>query len=174
MAEAHSPRESRHVGTEAIVPLSEKAQALQTLVKEAFAEFSHEVGASLDLVQVTVAPDMLVPLCQTAKDDPRLDFKLILLLTAVDYKDRFQMVYHLQSLTREWTLVVKADLPYEDPHVPSVTSVWRGADWYEREMHELFGVVFDGHPNLAPLLLWEGFEGYPGRKSYPFYDYQEW
>jgi len=172
VAEAHSPRP--HGAAETKSALSEKAQAFQSLAKEAFSEFSPEVGASLDLVQVTVAPDKLVPLCRKAKEDPRLDFKLILLLTAVDYKDRFQIVYHLQSLSHEWTLVVKTDLPYDNPRVPSVSSVWRGADWYEREMHELFGIVFEGHPNLVPLLLWEGFEGYPGRKSYPFYDYQEW
>ena len=56
----------------------------------------------------------------------------------------------------------------------SIASVYPGADWYEREAHDLFGVVFDGHPDLAPLLLWEGFEGFPGRKSYPLNDYQEW
>jgi NADH-quinone oxidoreductase subunit C len=54
-----------------------------------------------------------------------------------------------------------------------VTSVWRAADWYEREAHDLFGVHFEGHPDLSPLLLYEGFEGYPGRKEYPFNDYQE-
>mgnify|MGYP000607354304 CR=1 FL=1 len=69
---------------------------------------------------------------------------------------------------------VRASVPYEDPHLPSLISVWPGADWYEREGHDLFGVVFDGHPNLTPLILYEGFEGYPGRRSYPFHDYQEW
>ncbi|WP_347221931.1 NADH-quinone oxidoreductase subunit C [Mycolicibacterium poriferae] len=57
--------------------------------------------------------------------------------------------------------------------LPSVTSVWRAADWYEREAHDLFGVHFEGHPDLSPLLLYEGFAGYPGRKEYPFNDYQE-
>ncbi len=172
MPEAHS-REG-HGAAEAKVALGEKARALQALAKEAFAQFSPEIGACGDLAQVTVPPDKLVPLCRAAKNDPRLDFKLLLLLTAVDYKDRFELVYQLQSLTREYTLVVKTSVPYDNPHVPSVTGVWKAADWYEREMAELFGVVFDGHPNLVPLLLWEGFEGYPGRKSYPLYDYQEW
>ena len=69
--------------------------------------------------------------------------------------------------------MIKANVPFEDPHLPSVTSVWRAAEWYEREAHDLFGVTFDGHPNLAPLLLYEGFEGYPGRKEYSFHEYQE-
>lgn len=171
MAEAHR---REHGAAEAKVALGEKAQALQALASELFSEFSPQIGTSGDLPMVRVSPDKLVALCRKAKEDPRLDFKLILLLTVVDYKDRFEIVYHLQSLTHEWTLVVKTDVPYDNPKVPSVTSVWRGADWYEREMHELFGVEFEGHPNLVPLLLWEGFEGFPGRKSYPFYDYQEW
>ena len=60
------------------------------------------------------------------------------------------------------------------PVVPSVISVWRASDWFEREGHDLFGIVFEGHPDLSPLLLYEGFDGYPGRKSFPFHDYQEW
>ena len=70
--------------------------------------------------------------------------------------------------------MVKTSVSPEDPHLPSLMSVWPGADWYEREGHDLFGVAFDGHPNLAPLILYEGFDGYPGRKSYPINDYQEW
>ncbi|HJM53376.1 MAG TPA: NADH-quinone oxidoreductase subunit C, partial [Dehalococcoidia bacterium] len=64
--------------------------------------------------------------------------------------------------------------PERGASLPSVTGVWRGADWYEREMHDLFGVVFDGHPDLSPLVLPDDFEGFPGRKSYPLNDYGEW
>ena len=84
------------------------------------------------------------------------------------------MLYHLFSLKKTHRFVLKVNLPYDDPRIDSVISLWAGADWYEREAHDLFGVVFDGHPDLAPLLLWEGFEGFPGRKSYPLNDYQEW
>ena len=86
---------------------------------------------------------------------------------------RLEMVYVLQSLEPERTIVLKTDAPYDDPVVPSVASVWRAADWYEREAHDLFGVIFDGHPDLSPLLLYDGFEGYPGRKEFPFYEYRE-
>jgi NADH-quinone oxidoreductase subunit C len=65
-------------------------------------------------------------------------------------------------------------VPNDAPVAPTVTAVWPGADWFEREAHDLFGVEFEGHPDLKPLLLWEGFEGYPGRKSYPFNEYTEW
>jgi len=79
----------------------------------------------------------------------------------------------LQSLTHEQTLVIKTDVPYESPSLPSVVSVWEAADWYEREAHDLFGVAFEGHPALTPLLLYDEFEGYPGRKEYPLNDYEE-
>ena len=84
-----------------------------------------------------------------------------------------QMVYVLQSLDPERTIVLKTEAPYDDPVVPSVTSVWRAADWYEREAHDLYGISFEGHPDLSPLLLYDGFEGYPGRKEFPFYEYRE-
>ena len=63
--------------------------------------------------------------------------------------------------------MVKTSVPPDAPSVPSIVSVWRGAGWYEREAHDLFGVAFEGHPDLSPLLLYEGFEGFPGRKSFP-------
>ena len=126
-----------------------------------------------DLPQVTVPAASIVDVCRLAKDDPELDFKMLLCMSCVDYKEYFQMVYFLHSLEREQTLVVKADLPYEEPSIPTLTSVWQAAEWYEREAHDLFGIAFEGHPDLSPLLLYEGFEGYPGRKEFPFYEYQE-
>ena len=86
---------------------------------------------------------------------------------------KLQVVYFLQSLEPERTLVLKTDAPYDDPVLPSVTSVWRAADWYEREAHDLYGIDFEGHPDLAPLLLYDDFEGYPGRRDFPFNEYRE-
>ena len=86
---------------------------------------------------------------------------------------RMEVVYFLQSLEPERTLALKTEAPYDDPVVPSVTSVWRAADWYEREAQDLYGLSFEGHPDPAPLLLYEEFEGYPGRKEFPFYEYRE-
>jgi NADH-quinone oxidoreductase subunit C len=108
------------------------------------------------------------------RDDPRTTCDFLRCLSVVDYEDRFEVVYHLYSMEENHRFVLKASVPYDDPHVSSLISVWPGADWYEREGHDLFGVVFDGHPNLAPLILYDGFQGYPGRKSFPFNDYQEW
>jgi NADH-quinone oxidoreductase subunit C len=132
------------------------------------------VTTALDEVVVTVAPERLVELCRTLRSDPGLAFDYLRCLSVVDYKESFQVVYHLWSMERRHKLAVKTNVDAKDPAVPSVVEVWPAADWFEREGHDLFGVVFQGHPNLKPLLLYEGFPGYPGRKSYPFHQYTEW
>ena len=153
--------------------LDERGQELQRVLEDAFKNFQPQVSACLDIPQITVRPKEVVHVCRVAKEDPRLVFKMLLCLAGVDYQGYIQVVYVLLSLEHEQKMVIKTDVPYENLHLPSVTSVWRGADWYEREAHDLFGVVFDGHPNLTPLILYEGFEGYPGRREHPFHDYQE-
>ena len=146
---------------------------MQQLLEDVLQDFQPEMGTSLDIPAVMVKPGNIVDVCRIVKEHPGLSFKLLLCLAGVDYKEYFQIVYVLLSLEHEHKLVIKTNVPYDDPHLPSVTSVWRGADWYEREAHDLFGVEFDGHPNLKPLILYEGYEGYPGRKEHPFHDYQE-
>ena len=71
-------------------------------------------------------------------------------------------------------MVIKINVPPEKALVPTVSSIWKAANWFERESHDLFGVVFEGHPNLSPLLLYDEFEGHPGLKSFPFHEYDEW
>lgn len=154
--------------------LDDKGKALLSLLEEEFKGLPLEIGTALELVSVQVPGEHLVEFCRKLKEDPRFDFKALLCLSVVDYKEYFQVVYHLLSLKHEHKIAVRVNTPYDDPKVPSVTSVWAGADWYEREEADLFGVVFEGHPDPRPLILWEGFEGYPLRKSYPFNDYQEW
>lgn len=168
---------SNHSGADSTQPdfdqLTQSRRELLERSQEIFAKYNPQPGVLGDLPQLTVEPADVLEVCRLAKDNSALDFKLLLCLTCVDYLDRIQMVYFLHSLTHEQTLVIKAETPYEDLRVPSVTPVWRAADWYEREAHDLFGVEFPGHPDLAPLLLYEEFEGYPGRKEFPFYEYQE-
>lgn len=137
------------------------------------AECSPEAGALGDLPQVTVPSSDIESVCQQCRDDDELDCKLLLCLACVDYEERFEVVYFLQSLAREQSLVIKTQVSYDSPSLPSVAGVWPAADWYEREAHDLFGVSFQGHPDLAPLLLYPEFEGYPGRKEFPFYEYRE-
>ena len=153
--------------------LTEKGLQTLELAEELFKDHNPERGLLSDLPQVTVDAAGIADVCRLAKSDPGLDLKMLLCLSCVDYEERFQLVYFLHSLGREQTLVVKANLPYENPEAPSVSEVWAAAEWYEREARDLFGVAFVGNPDSAPLLLYEGFGGYPGRKSYPFYEYRE-
>ena len=136
-------------------------------------DLSPEPGALNDIPQVSVGKEHIMEACRLMKTDSRIAADMLLCLACVDYTDYFQLVYILQSLDPERTVALRTDVPYSDISVPSVTSVWRGADWYEREAHDLFGVAFDGHPDMSPLLLYDGFEGFPGRREFPFNDYQE-
>ena len=160
---------------EAPVALNEKGQALSALVTEVFSDLPEvEVDAAVDEVTVTAPAGSVPDICRISREDPRLDFDYLRCLCVVDYVERLEVNYHLFSLNRRHKMVVKTNVSPDDPVVPSVISVWKCADWFERESHDLFGVVFTGHPNLVPLLLYEGFEGFPGRKSFPFHDYDEW
>ncbi len=153
--------------------LTEAGREALAAAAELFREFNPQPGLLGDLPQVTVAPTSIARVCQLAKDSPRLALKMLLCLSCVDYAEYFQLVYFLHSLDREQTLVVKTNVPYANPRLPSVAGVWPAAEWYEREARDLFGVDFDGNPDGAPLLLYEGFEGFPGRKEFPFYEYRE-
>lgn len=138
-----------------------------------FRDFDPQPGILSDWPQVTVPPAAIDRVCRLAKEDPRLALEMLLCLSCVDYETHFELVYFLHSLTAERMLVVKAVAPYDNPRLPSVAAVWPAAEWYEREARDLFGVQFDGNPDDAPLLLYEGFEGFPGRKEFPFYEYRE-
>lgn len=101
---------------------------------------------------------------------PPQDFSMLLDLTCVDYAPgtpRFEMVYHFFSLPRLRRLRVKTRLEESDLKIASLTSLWKNANWLEREVFDLFGVAFDGHPDLRRLFMYEGFEGHPLRKDYP-------
>jgi NADH-quinone oxidoreductase subunit C len=101
------------------------------------------------------------------KNTRGLDFDYLTAITAVDYLDYFEVVYQLTSLKHNHSLVVKARCHgRENPSLPSVVGLWRGADFQEREIYDLFGIIFEGHPNLRRIVLWDGFEGHPLRKDY--------
>ncbi|MFH1773952.1 MAG: NADH-quinone oxidoreductase subunit C [Methanobacteriota archaeon] len=87
-------------------------------------------------------------------------------VSGVDYANRFEVVYHLWSYSKKKLLSLKVSLPKDDPTVDSVTSIWKAADWHERETYDMFGIIFEGHPNLTRILLAEDFEGHPFRKDY--------
>ncbi|HJN86463.1 MAG: NADH-quinone oxidoreductase subunit C [Dehalococcoidia bacterium] len=153
--------------------LSQSNRKLLAVSEDVLKEFHPKPGVLHDLPQITIEPGNTAMVCRLAKEDSRLALHQLLCLACVDYEEYFQLVYFLRSFEPERILVVKTNVPSDDPRVPSVAPVWRAAEWYEREAHELYGVQFDGHPGLTPLLLYEGFDGFPGRREYPFHDYQE-
>lgn len=170
---AHRPA-GGHAETAVPERLDARGHALKALLPEVLPLLQAHISVALDEVVLTVSPEQLLDVCLTLRDDPRTRFDFLRCLSVVDYGDYLQVVYHLWSMEKRYKMTVKVNVSSDKPEVPSVTGVWKGADWFEREGHDLYGVVFTGHPNLAPLLLWEGFPGYPGRKSYPFHDYKEW
>ena len=126
-------------------------------------------GAAVDHNQtdVWVGPENILEVARLLKNDESLDFSFLNAVTAVDYVEYFEMVYHLLSLRRNSSLVVKSRVPgRENLEVPSVYEVWKGADLQEREVWDLMGIHFDGHPNMKRILLWEGFPGHPLRKDF--------
>ena len=125
---------------------------------------------------IEVAPAELHAVCLALRDEPEFSFRMMIDLCGVDYLDfgdgtrggpRFAVVYHLLSLDHNRRIRVRAWLDDEYPRVSSVIDVWAAANWYEREVWDMFGLRFADHPDLRRLLLYEAFEGHPLRKDYP-------
>jgi NADH-quinone oxidoreductase subunit C len=149
---------------------------------------SHITGQNLEAIDpwIEVAPEGLIDVCRHLRDDPNLAFDMLNCITAVDYfepdpkkaaktgwEPHLELVYHLSSIRKKHTLVLKVMLPrWKDdqpgllPEVPSVTDIWSTADWHEREVYDLSGVRFLGHPNLRRILCPEDWVGHPLRKDY--------
>lgn len=104
--------------------------------------------------------------CAFLRDTEGLDFDYLNSLSAVDWPERFDVVYHLYSILRKHNVTLKVKLAKENPVIDSVISVWKAADWQEREVYDMFGIEFAGHPDLTRILLEPGWEGFPLRKDY--------
>ena len=114
--------------------------------------------------------ERILDVCRFLKDDPAMAMNLSPYITAVDYlgeEPRFEVVYNLYSTTQNHRARLRVKVPEDDPVVPSVTSVWRGADWFERYCFDLYGIRFSDHPDLRRLLMYDEFVGHPLRKDYP-------
>lgn len=119
-------------------------------------------------VSIEIAPEKIVSVCQFLKDDQR--YRRLSGVTAVDWLPaelRFELIYLLHSLERNERLRLTCRVGGEKPEIDSITSLWPGANWYEREIFDLFGVVFRNHPNMRRLMMPEDWTGHPLRKDYP-------
>ena len=129
-----------------------------------------DTHARLGDATALVRHDRLVDVMSFLRDDPELAFDMLTDLTCVDYlgqEPRFEMVYHLYSLAKNHQLRVKARVPEQPCEIDTLCSLWPSANWMEREVWDLYGVRFTGHPDLRRILLYEEFQGHPLRKDYP-------
>jgi NADH-quinone oxidoreductase subunit C len=143
-------------------------------LEEAFPAFADAIeSVVVDRGELTlhIKPERIAEVCQVLRDDPSLRFELCSSVSGVDYLGtdprRLHAVYQLTSLTYRRRLRLEAAVTAEDPHLPSVTTVYPTADWQEREAYDMFGIVFDGHPGLTRILMPDDWEGHPQRKDYP-------
>lgn len=130
----------------------------------------HAVVVDRGELTIHVEPDQVAKVCRLLRDDAALRFELCSNVSGVDYPDRLQrlhVVYELASMTFRRHVRLETGVSDADPHVASVTEVYPTADWQEREAYDMFGVIFDGHPNLTRVLMPDDWEGHPQRKDYP-------
>lgn len=139
-------------------------------IREHFADTVLSAHSYLGQDTVVIAESHLVQLAEFLRDDSELRFNYLMDVTAVDYwkeKPRFEVVYHFFSLEKRLRLRVKVPVDEPDLEVDSLSSLWSSANWYEREVYDMFGVKFRGHPDLRRILMYPEFEGHPLRKDYP-------
>ena len=138
----------------------------QEIAKKITEQFAGAVAEACDQ-EILVSSASLFNVAQYLKNSPELAFDYLVNITAVDYYDYFELVYQFVSIEHNHSLILKTRCYDRDnPVVPSVVSLWQGADYQEREIFDLMGISFEGHPNLKRIVLWQGFEGHPLRKDY--------
>ena len=139
-------------------------------LKEKFGAEIIDVSEFMGQYAVSLKPAKIMDICRYLHDDPDLYMDYLADLCGVDYPDRkyrFEVVYNLFSIKHRHRIRIKALLQEKDPNVDSVVPVWAGANWHEREACDMYGIVFDGHPDLRRILMPDDWEGYPLRKDYP-------
>lgn len=122
-----------------------------------------------------IKKDSLIEICRFLKNDSELQFNFLSDIAGTDcfpQKPRFEVVYHLYSISQKHRIRLKIKIE-DGEAVPSVTSIWKTADWAEREAYDMFGIVFEGHPNLKRIYMPDDWEGFPLRKDYPLKGYKD-
>ncbi len=148
---------------------------LQSYVSEQLGEKLDESAIAFDELTLNVMASNIVPVLRFLRDDVQTRFISFVDLCGVDYperKNRFEVVYHLMSPSQNQRIRIRVATDPDSP-VPSVVEVFPGADWFEREAYDLYGILFTGHPDLRRLLTDYGFEGHPLRKDFPLTGFTE-
>ncbi|MEV0454798.1 NADH-quinone oxidoreductase subunit C [Catellatospora methionotrophica] len=142
-------------------------------LEEAYPGFSDAIErVVIDRGELTlhIVPAKIAEVCQILRDDMSLRYELCSSVSGVDYiaeERRLHVVYHLTSMTYRRRIRLECAVTAAEPHLPTVTTVYPTADWQERETYDMFGVIFDGHPNLTRILMPDDWDGHPQRKDYP-------
>jgi NADH-quinone oxidoreductase subunit C len=151
--------------------LNQKEQAMVDALRDRLPELSFEITRSCGQLSITVDKADIVHVCKVLREHPDTQFDYLADLCGVDHlsrrEARFQVVYNLYSIPLNHRIRVKTDVDEKDCTVDSVTEIWKGANWHERELYDLFGIEVKGHPNLERILMPDDWEGYPLRKDYP-------
>ncbi len=132
-------------------------------LREKFPEIVFEEDESKAIL---IPPDNILKVCRFLKDTDGLEFDYLMNLAVVDWKDTLEMVCHLFSFTLRHKITLKVRLNRQEPVLDSVSGIWKGADWFEREAYDMFGVQFNNHPDMRRILLSDEWVGYPLRKDY--------
>jgi NADH-quinone oxidoreductase subunit C len=169
--EKSSQAEAAPTPSNSVTP-SPLVAALQQQHPEAVGEVIEAFGE----ITVVVPREKIVEICGFLKTAPGLEFNMLADLCGVDRgpeeEPRFEVNYHLFSITKYHRMRLKVLLNEEDAHVPTVTGIWRTANWHERETFDMFGIIFDNHPDLRRILLPDDWEGHALRKDFPLRGYE--
>jgi len=143
------------------------AQEIVDALKVRFSEAILEAKTDVPQPWVRIAENRTKEICLFLRDEPSLRMDYLSCLSGMDYNDgRLGVVYHLGSVELKHRIVLKVSVPRDNPHVQSVSRVWGTANWHEREAFDLFGIIFDEHPDLRRILLPDDWDGHPLRKDY--------
>ena len=145
-------------------------ELLNNKLKEQFPELKFDITEFRDELTISLPKKNIVEVCKYLKTEPELEYLLCEDITAIDWskrKDRFTVVYHIYSFKNNLRLRLKTNVDASDCAIDSVTSVWEAANWHERETFDMYGIKFNGHPDLRRMYMPEDFEYFPLRKDFP-------
>ncbi len=145
-------------------------EVIEQKLKEKFSVEEFQFKEYRDELTISFDKKNVVPVCKFLKEDDDLQFSLCEDVTAIDWarrKNRFTVVYHIYSLKNNFRLSLKADVDESDLSIDSVSSIWKTANWEEREAYDMYGIKFNNHPDLRRMYMPEEFEYYPLRKDFP-------
>jgi NADH-quinone oxidoreductase subunit C len=145
-------------------PCAKAPSPEEAAIREQFPEAVLEAILAVDVPTFTLDWGQIEAVARFLKE--ALNYRMPLCASGVDRGEHLEVVYHLMSLSTHRIVALKVAVPREDPHAPSLTGVWCGVDWHEREIFDLLGIRFDGHPDLRRILLPDDWEGHPLRKDY--------